>query len=118
LSVKVELVIVDGSIAREKRAWGWIDRTTPVSPSAGLSLTTEGGALESSRMLAAGVAGRAPISARMFVVACWMSRFGSPTAKAFMARPRFQWFVPVVTTSAPLGAVYLTIIAVAGLFWR
>lgn len=35
-SVKLEVVIVDGSIAREKRACGWICRETPVSPAAGL----------------------------------------------------------------------------------
>src|SRR5947209_1638688 len=56
-----------------------------------------------------GVCGAAPMSSRMFVGTCWILLSGSPTPKAFSARPRFQWFVPVVSTSAPLGAVYLTI---------
>ena len=31
---------------------------------------------------------------------------GSPWLNGLRARPRFQWFVPAVTTRAPLGAVY------------
>ncbi len=64
-------------------------------------------------MLAAGVCGTTPMSSRMFVVICWMVTSGSPTPSAFSASPRFQWFVPVATTSAPLGAVYFTIDVVA-----
>ncbi len=68
-------------------------------------------------MSAGGVCGTAPISSRMLVVTCWMRSSGSPTPNAFSASPRFQWFVPVVTTSAPLGAVYFTIEVVAGCPW-
>src|SRR6478735_3531919 len=64
----------------------------------------------SSVMLPGGVAGRALMSARMFVVACWMRRSGSPSFEGFIARPRFHQFVPVVTTVAPLAALYLTMV--------
>ena len=78
----------------------------------------------SSVMSGAGVSGSAPMSSKMFVVTCWIRVSGSPTPDALRASPRFQWFVPVVTTSAPLAAVYLTIevlvepgIVLAPLFW-
>ncbi len=50
------------------------------------------------------------MSASTFVVTCWMRESGSPTPTAFGASPRFQWFVPVLKTSAPLAAVYLTML--------
>ncbi len=59
-------------------------------------------------MLLTGVSGTDPMSIRMLVVACWIRRSGSPSPRASSARPHAQWFVPVVTTSAPLGAWYLT----------
>ena len=59
-------------------------------------------------MPAIGVSGTEPMSMRMLVVACWILTFGSPSSRESSARPHGQWLVPVVTTSAPLAAVYLT----------
>src|SRR3954453_19149270 len=79
--------------------------TTPVGTS-GRLLTTPA----SSTIPVDGVCGVAPMSASTLVVICWIRESGSPTPAALGARPRFQWFVPVLKTSAPLGAVYFVML--------
>jgi hypothetical protein len=106
--------MVDASIGREKVTRTFAAMPTSVWLLEGVRWITAGGALGSSRMIpAAGVSGSVPMSARMFVVACWIRASGSPRSSALRARPQFQWLVPVATTSAPLAAAYLTMWTVA-----
>ncbi len=114
LRVKLEELIVAGSIAREKVARTVVAGSTPVAALAGVFWVTVGGELlSSSTMSDAGHSGVAPMSRRMFVVACWILRSGSPTPSALIPRPRFHWFVPVSTTSEPLGHCFFTMWATA-----
>ena len=64
-------------------------------------------------MLLAGVSGTAPMSMRMFVVACWIRAVGLAVAAGVQRQAPGQWLVPVVTTSAPLGAVYFAMCDIA-----
>ena len=103
-----------GSIGREKPARTTVLGATLVALAEGTRRVMSGGELgSSSTMSLSGVSGNAPMSNRMFVVACRIRRSGSPSLSALRARPQFQWLVPVLTISAPLERWCLTMCVVA-----
>ena len=109
-SVKLDVVIVAGFIAREKVALAVVVTSTFVAASGGVVDATRGAVALSSVRFAEGVEGITPMSSSTFVVACWIRRSGSPAPSAFSASPRSQWLVPVEKTRAPLGAVYFVVV--------
>src|SRR4051812_40563735 len=112
--MKVEDVNEDACIERENVTWTAAVGCTPVALAAGLRSRICGGWLGSSTtMFAAGVSGAAPMSARTFVVACWMRTSGSPLPSPVGARPHIQWFVPVWKMSEPLGSRCLVTLEMA-----
>jgi hypothetical protein len=71
--VKLDALMVDAFIARENVARTVVAGETPVAPSVGAREMTVGGLFASSWIPGAGVSGSACMSARMFVVACWIT---------------------------------------------